>query len=98
MHSPAKITKPPQVEANRALALDLQLVKPAPKGIAAANFRRIIVAGEIIADLLTITLAIRFTYFIYSATAIGKHLHIPEHVIWGAGAYTIQHQHHRRWC
>jgi exopolysaccharide biosynthesis polyprenyl glycosylphosphotransferase len=86
MHSPAEIPKSPRAEATQAIAPDLQLVKPAPKGIAAANFRRIIVAGEIIADLLTITLAIRVTYFIYGATAIGKHLHFPEHVIWGAGA------------
>src|SRR5260370_21269017 len=86
MHSPAKIPESPRAEANQAVAPDLQLVKPAPKRIAAANFRRIIVAGEIIADLLTITLAIRFTYFIYGATAIGKHLHFPEHVIWCAGA------------
>ena len=86
MHSSVEFSKVRQVGTDELVTVDLQLVKPAAKRGAAARFRQIIVAIEIVADLLTITLGIRCGYLIYTATAIGKHTHFPVRLIWAAGA------------
>ena len=86
MHSSVELPKSQQEGTEQALIADLQLVKPAANGHAAANFRRIIAACEVFADLMTITVTIRLGYFIYSSTAIGKHVQFPARLIWAAGA------------
>src|SRR5260370_18881646 len=75
MHSTVEFPKSPRAGASQVLPLEIQLERPAETRSAAGKFRRIIVACEILADLLTITLAIRLGYLAYGATAIGKHVH-----------------------
>jgi exopolysaccharide biosynthesis polyprenyl glycosylphosphotransferase len=85
MHSTVEFPKSPRAGASQVLPLEIRLERPAETRSAAGKFRRIIVACEILADLLTITLAIRLGYFAYGATAIGKHVHFPIRLIWTVG-------------
>jgi len=64
--------------------LELCLVQPTEKRSVATNFRRTVAIIEVAADVLTITLAVRFGYFIYSTTPIGKHIQHPLRLVWSA--------------
>ena len=86
MHSTLQFPKTRPVDGDVVLTVDLRLEERPAKLSPAANFRRIIVAFEVLADLLTITLAVRGGYLIYAATAIGKHMQVPVRTIWAAGA------------
>src|SRR5581483_6948453 len=84
MSSSVELSKTRILESDKRLGVDLQLVQPGKARITAANFRRAIVACEVIADFLTIAGAIRVGYFIYFAAAIGKHVRFPLSLIWTA--------------
>jgi exopolysaccharide biosynthesis polyprenyl glycosylphosphotransferase len=87
MSSSVELPKPKITEPEKGRGAELHLV---PSGVAkqttTANFRRLIVACEILADLFVIALAIRSGYLIYVVAGIGKHVHFPVSLIWGAGA------------
>lgn len=86
MHSSVELRKSTQI-ADQTLSFPLQAVEPGQRRRgAAANFRRIIVACEIVADLITITLGVRLGYVAYDVLAIGKHIYYPAHVVWAGGA------------
>src|SRR5713101_7526402 len=86
MHSSFEFPKSPQTGTDGVLAVDVQSVRPIANRSVASSLPRIIVACEILADLFTITLAIRFGYLVYGTIAIGKHVQFPIHLIWGTGA------------
>ncbi|MBV9625902.1 MAG: sugar transferase [Acidobacteria bacterium] len=76
---------PKAVDRDEVLVLGLRLIKGRSKVSEAANFRQIIVAFEVSADLLTIALAIRCGYLIYTVTSIGNHVQFPVRFVWAAG-------------
>lgn len=78
------VPKTIEPETHATPGFDLQLVQPVAKR-PAANFRRAVAVIEVVADMLTITLAIRFGYLMYGRTAIGKHMHLPLHLVWSGG-------------
>jgi exopolysaccharide biosynthesis polyprenyl glycosylphosphotransferase len=84
MHSPLRV-KRSRTKVAQLPPAELQLIKAPTKGIAAANFRLLIVIFEILADLLTIALAVRLGYFIYMASSVGKHFYFSQRVIWAGG-------------
>ncbi len=65
------------------LAVDLRLVEPASKQGATGRFRSIVVFCEVIADLLTVTLAVALGYVIYNSLSLGKHIHYSPKTIFG---------------
>jgi exopolysaccharide biosynthesis polyprenyl glycosylphosphotransferase len=70
-----------------AIVLEFQSLQPAVrKKVGASNFRRTIAVAEVVADVCTITLAIRLGYMFYHATSIGKHMYLPLRLVWGGGA------------
>jgi exopolysaccharide biosynthesis polyprenyl glycosylphosphotransferase len=70
--------------------LDLRLIVPPSGRNAAAHFRKIIVVLEVVADLLTIALAVMTGYWIYNMLALGKHVHYPTKlVVLAASAFAI---------
>jgi exopolysaccharide biosynthesis polyprenyl glycosylphosphotransferase len=76
-----------KIKSEKALTASLQLVDSGvSKQTTAANFRRFIVACEIVADLAVIALAVRMGYFIYVVAGIGRHVRFPISLIWAAGA------------
>jgi exopolysaccharide biosynthesis polyprenyl glycosylphosphotransferase len=82
MSSSVELPKTRIIGSDKGLAVDLQLVQPGKAKVTAANFRRVIVVCEVLADFLTIATAIRIGYFIYFAAAIGKHIRFPLSLIW----------------
>lgn len=86
MSSTVELPKTEVANSEQALTVDLQVVFPTATRTAAMHFRRGILGGEIVADLLTITLAVRFGYVVYAALGIGKHVHFAPNVVWTAGA------------
>src|SRR3954447_4867136 len=63
--------------------LKLRVSEPAEKRRAVAHFRRVIVACEAAADLLTITVAVNLGYVLYDNLALGKRVHYPAHAVLG---------------
>jgi exopolysaccharide biosynthesis polyprenyl glycosylphosphotransferase len=63
--------------------LNLRVSEPAEKRRAVAHFRRVIVACEAAADLVTITLAVQLGYLLYDSLALGKRVHYPAHAVLG---------------
>ncbi len=57
------------------------LLNWAKKRSNAAHFRRAIVLCEVVADLMTISLAVAVGYLIYDSAAIGKHIYYPPKII-----------------
>jgi exopolysaccharide biosynthesis polyprenyl glycosylphosphotransferase len=87
MSSSVELPKAQIAESESVLTADLRLVeRKAAKPARATNFRRVIVAWEIVADLFTISTAVRFGYFVYGVARIGRHVRFPVMVIWTAGA------------
>jgi len=87
MSSSVEVPKAHVAQPDTLLAGDLHLVHAGiEKQTTAANFRRLIVGCEIVADLLVVALAIRLGYFVYVAADIGRHVRFPMTLIWGAGA------------
>jgi exopolysaccharide biosynthesis polyprenyl glycosylphosphotransferase len=88
MHSSVEMPKTAESRDAGAIVLELQPVQPAlRKKVAAGNFRRTIAITEVLADVCTITLAIRFGYMFYHATSIGKHMYLPLRLVWSGGAF-----------
>lgn len=87
MSSSFELPKSPIAQHDATLAIDLQLVRSAPaKQATARNLRRLIVGGEMVADFLTVTVAIRLGYLFYITRDIGKHVRFPPKLIWAAGS------------
>jgi exopolysaccharide biosynthesis polyprenyl glycosylphosphotransferase len=86
MSSSVELPKTQITQTDKTLSADLQVVYPRAAKSTATHFRRGILACEILADLLTITCAIRFGYAIYGTLNFGKHIHFSLSVIWAAGA------------
>ena len=85
MPSPIEVPKAIDAEIRAIPGFDWQLVQPVAKR-PPGNFRRAVAIIEVVADMLTITFAIRFGYLIYGTTVIGKHMHLPLRLVWsGAG-------------
>jgi FlaA1/EpsC-like NDP-sugar epimerase len=63
------------------IRLDSLLPEPGPRRITAVHFRRAVVLCEVVADLLTITLAVATGYFIYDSFQLGKHIYYPTGTI-----------------
>ena len=61
----------------------LQLIDQHRSTHAASGFRRIVLLGEIIADLLTIGTSVIGAYALYYWLALGKHIHYPTHAVVG---------------
>ena len=76
--------EPVQQTVGEAIAVDLRLVEPASKPGAAGRFRRAVVLCEVIADLLTVTVAVTFGYVIYNSFSLGKHIHYSPKTIFSA--------------
>lgn len=72
-----EVTKPVEIAASPAPSPDSPVPAPGQRRIAAAHFRRAIVFCEVIADLLTITLAVVLGYFIYDSLRLGRHIYYP---------------------
>jgi exopolysaccharide biosynthesis polyprenyl glycosylphosphotransferase len=85
MHSSIQLPSPHPADTS-VFATELPVVKPAAKRISAATFGQMILAAEIFADMLTVTVAVRFVYLIYSATSIGKHVPTSIRLVWTTGA------------
>lgn len=81
MSSSVEVPKTSNGEIQELTSFELQLVQPVAKG-SPVNFRRVVAAVEVVADILTIAFAIRFGYLVYGTTAIGKHVNIPHRLVW----------------
>ena len=84
MSSSVELPKTQIAQRDKSLSADLQVVFPTAAKSAPTHFRRGILACEVFADLLTITLAIKFGYVVYVTAGIGKHTHFSSRVIWTA--------------
>lgn len=74
MHSSIGV-KPSRKEVRSLDSISLNLVPAVAPRTAAAKFRRTVVVCEAIADLLTITFTVVFSYAAYYESSIGKHIH-----------------------
>ena len=74
MQSSVGLDKPQTSTSTESLRVALRLVEP-PRKSAAVHFRRAVLLCEVTGDLLTVTLAVVFAYFIYGASPLGKHIH-----------------------
>src|SRR5438876_11431241 len=84
MSSSVEVPKASDAGISTQASRETRFVQPAAKR-AASNFRHVVAVTEVVADMLTITLAIRFGYLIYSATGIGTHMHLPLRLVWSGG-------------
>jgi exopolysaccharide biosynthesis polyprenyl glycosylphosphotransferase len=72
-----QLGKSAELTSSPVTAGDSNLPAPGQRRIAAAHFRRAIVLCEVIADLLTITVAVVLGYFIYDSLRLGRHIYYP---------------------
>jgi exopolysaccharide biosynthesis polyprenyl glycosylphosphotransferase len=86
MSSSVELPKTTITETDKGPAVDLQLVHSTAAKTTAIHFRRAILACEVLGDLATIVLAVRFGYFIYVAAAIGKQIRFPLALVWAAAS------------
>src|SRR5271166_3547686 len=84
MHSSVGVRRSPENSTGQAPVLDLGLVDTGERRIAAAHFRRGVVACEAVADVVTIILAVLLGYVVYSSLALGKHIHYPTRAVLGS--------------
>lgn len=71
------------MQFREALPLDFQLVKPLERQRPLGGFGKMIIACEVGADLVTITLSIAFSYSAYYSFSLGKHLQYPVNSVLG---------------
>ena len=89
MHSSVGVGRSQQ-EPPIAPVVSLRVIETGERRSAAANFRRVVVACEAAADLLTIVLAVLLSYVLYSSFSLGRHIHYPTHAVLGlAFAFAI---------
>jgi exopolysaccharide biosynthesis polyprenyl glycosylphosphotransferase len=81
MHSTVGVSKAEVGSAKHLAVMDAEVGQPLERRKKAANFRRAIVAGEIAADLLTITSAVLVGYATYDSLHIGKHIFYPARTV-----------------
>src|SRR5581483_9705417 len=87
MSSSVKLPKTHRTQPDGTPTFDLRLVgSGVAKQTTAANFRRLIIACEMFADLAIIALATRTGYFVYVFAGMGRHVRFPVSLIWAAGA------------
>lgn len=86
MHYSVDLPKSQELGQDQVLAFDLRLVEPIAQKRIAESFHRLIISFEVLADILTIVLAIKLGYLIYSVTRLGNHIHFPSRLIWVAGS------------
>ena len=77
MNSSAGLSKIAEPPAGRVPEPGLHVPAPGQRRGKAAHFRLATVFCEVVADLLTITLAISLGYFIYDFFRLGRHLYYP---------------------
>jgi exopolysaccharide biosynthesis polyprenyl glycosylphosphotransferase len=75
--------KPVQQTLGGASGSDLHLLERVPKLGPAGRFRRVVVFCEVVADFLTVTLAVPLGYGIYNSLSLGKNIHYPAKGIFG---------------
>jgi len=75
--SSLEVSKSAQTLVEQPVAYNLQSVRSAETRRATLSFRRLIIACEVIADLITINLGVTSGYLIYESLGIGKHLSYP---------------------
>jgi exopolysaccharide biosynthesis polyprenyl glycosylphosphotransferase len=81
MQSSIEPRKVSQAAVDEGFAVDLRLIESGAKGSAASKFRRAIILCEVVADLLTIALAVCLGYVVYDALAVGKQIHYPARAV-----------------
>jgi exopolysaccharide biosynthesis polyprenyl glycosylphosphotransferase len=90
MHRSAELRNPSQEAAPSGLAADLRLVESSSRRNTAAHFQHVVIFCEILADLLTVTFALIFGYFVYNNLAMVRPDHHSAHSILGvAFAFAI---------
>jgi exopolysaccharide biosynthesis polyprenyl glycosylphosphotransferase len=82
MHPSVELNNPPEV-AREVPVFDVQVAEPTEKPRAVAHFQWFVMACEVAADLLTITLAVAAGYLVYNDLALGKRVHYPTHGVLG---------------
>jgi exopolysaccharide biosynthesis polyprenyl glycosylphosphotransferase len=90
MHSSVEIDKALPQAQRVPLADDLHLVAVTSKHGVAANFRRMVVVGEVLADLLTVSLTVTLAYAIFVSFSSARATHYPVKTVLGiASAFAI---------
>jgi len=80
---PWSASKSAQQTVGEALGADLHLLERVSKLGPAGRFRRAVVFCEVVADFLTVTLAVPLGYVVYNSLSLGKHIHYPAKGIFG---------------
>ena len=86
MHYSVELPNPQELSQDQGVPLDLRLIEPSTQKRIAESFQRLIISVEVLADILTIVLAIKIGYSIYSAARLGNHVHFPSRLIWVTGS------------
>jgi exopolysaccharide biosynthesis polyprenyl glycosylphosphotransferase len=81
MNPSVGLSKIEEATPGRAPAPEVTPPRRAPRRGARVHFRVATVLFEVAADLLTITLAITLSYFIYDSFRLGKHLYYPTSTV-----------------
>lgn len=77
MQSSAGLSKAVETATGNISAADILFGEAGKKRNRAGHFRLAIILCEVMADLLTITLAVTAAYFLYDSLRLGKHLYYP---------------------
>jgi hypothetical protein len=83
MHSTTSVSKSSQASFDPAL--DLRVIESIITKRKAESFHRVIVSCEVVADIVTIILAIKLGYLLYGASGFGNHIYLPSRLIWVVG-------------
>ena len=81
MNSSVGLSKIAESPAERVPSPGLHVPAPGQRRGKVAHFRLATVLCEVVADLLTITLAVSLGYFIYDFFRLGKHVYYPTSTI-----------------
>src|SRR5271165_6846306 len=81
MNSSVGLSKTAETPSGHLPLTEVTLPPPKQKRVARVYFRLATVFFEVVADLLTITLAVTLGYFIYDSLRLGKHLYYPTSTV-----------------
>jgi exopolysaccharide biosynthesis polyprenyl glycosylphosphotransferase len=81
MNSSVGLSKVADATSSHVPAPEATAPRPGPRRGARVHFRIATVLFEVVADLLTITLAVTLAYFIYDSFRLGKHLYYPTSTV-----------------
>jgi exopolysaccharide biosynthesis polyprenyl glycosylphosphotransferase len=81
MNSSAGLSKTADASSGHVPVVEMIPSRPGPRRGAGVHFRLATVFFEVVADLLTITLAVTLGYFIYDSLRLGKHLYYPTSTV-----------------